>query len=88
MSDTLTGDPYHEGASLPMMHLQGSMGPVYTQEPDDQSTNYENDRPQSANDITPWNTTTLDSTGGDHSPVGSHDHNGYRTPPSQGPTSA
>lgn len=88
MADSLTGDPYHESAK-PMMSLQGDMGQVYTQMPDDQSTNYENPRGQADAPMTNWASTTIGSgsNGGD-TPNRGTDTNGRRTPPAQGPTSA
>ncbi len=74
----------HEGAAQPMMHLQGSMGPVYTQAPSDQSENYMNTRGQS--DDMPsemWDSTTIGSgmKGGDTANRGT-DSNGHRSAPS------
>lgn len=88
MADGFTGpSPYHH-STMPMMHLQGSMGPVFVQPVMDMTTNYMNDRPQSSTDMIAWDSTSLASSGGDHNPIRSSDHNGYRTPPAQGPTSA
>jgi len=64
------GDPGHEMGSKPMAHLKGSMGPVHTQQPDLQETNSGSavgSPSDTSGDITGWNTTTLDSTGGAHS---------------------
>lgn len=58
------GDPGHEGGMKPMHHLKGSTGPVHTQMPDDQSTNYENHRGESPSPWKGWDSTTLASTGG------------------------
>lgn len=87
MADSLAGDPYHD-STKPMMHLQGDMGPVYTQMPMD-SENVENQRGQNDSEWTGWNSTTIGSgsRGGD-TPNAGHDTNGHRTPPAQGPTSA
>ena len=82
-----TPSPYHHSA-MPMMSLQGGTGPVFVQAIMAHDTNYMNDRPQSSTDMIAWDSTSLASTGGEHSPVRSSDHNGYRTPPAQGPTSA
>lgn len=88
MSDTLAGDPFHEGSSQPMMHLQGSMGPVHTQQPMD-SENVENPRGQNVSEWTGWNSTTIGSgmRGGD-TPNAGHDTNGRRSGPAQSSTSA
>jgi len=91
MSDGFTGpNPYHSGQSLPMMHLQGGTGPVFVQPVLAHDTNYMNDRPQSSTDMIAWDSTSLakgPEHGGD-TPNRSTDHGGYRTPPTQSPTSA
>lgn len=87
MTDSLTGDPYHE-STKPMMHLQGSVGTAHVQMPM-ASENVENQRGQNDSEWPGWNTTTIGSgsRGGD-TPNAGHDSNGHRTPPAQGPTSA
>lgn len=67
------GDPGHSGAK-PQMHLQGGTGPVYMQAPSDQSVNYMNTRGQSSDPWTPWDSTSLDSSGGDTPNRGSDSH--------------
>lgn len=88
MSDGLSGDPYHEGSSQPMAHLQGGMDQPHTQMPME-SENQENARGQSPDPWVGWNTTSIGSGshGGD-TPNRGTDSNGRRTPPAQGPTSA
>jgi hypothetical protein len=60
MADTgFTGDPYHEGASQPMAHLQGGMAEIHTQMP---MTSEAMTNPRSAgvdNVQQTWNTTSL-----------------------------
>lgn len=73
----------HEGAAQPMMSLQGSMGPVFTQAPSDQSENYMNTRGQS--DDMPaqmWDATVIagGNRGGD-TPNRGTDNNGMRPDP-------
>ena len=59
MSDGLTGDPFHEGSSKPLAHLQGSMDVVYTQQP----MHGENSGSTDGNTVTPnvagWSSTSL-----------------------------
>jgi hypothetical protein len=59
MSEGLTGDPFHEGSSKPLMHLQGSMDVVHTQAP----MASENAGSTDGNTITPnvagWSSTSL-----------------------------
>lgn len=87
--DGFTSPSQYHHSEMPMMHLQGDMGPTYEQAPMDESAVYMNERPQTGTGIVQeWDSSSLASTGGDHSPVHSSDHNGYRTPPAQGPTSA
>jgi hypothetical protein len=85
-----TPSPYHAGAEMPMMHLQGDKGPVFVQPVLDMGTNYMNYRTQADTNMIPWDSTSLAEgayKGGDQE-IRSTDHNGYRTPPNQGPTSA
>jgi hypothetical protein len=60
MADTgFPGDPFHEGSSKPLAHLQGSMAEVHTQAP---LTSESMDNPRSAaldNMGQTWNTTSL-----------------------------
>lgn len=60
MADTgFTGDPYHEGCSQPLMHLQGGMEDAPTQMPMD-STAMTNPRSAAPDNIgQTWNTTSL-----------------------------
>ena len=59
MSDGLTGDPFHEGSSKPLSHLQGSMDVVHTQQP----MTSENAGSTDGNTVTPnvagWSSTSL-----------------------------
>lgn len=59
MSDTLTGDPFHEGGSQPMDSLKGGMIGPNTQAPITSSNSGDTD----GNTITPnvvgWNSTSL-----------------------------
>jgi len=90
-SDGFVGpNPYHSNQSLPMMHLQGDKGPVFVQPVMDMGENYMNYRPQADTHMIPWDSTSLATgpyAGGDQE-IRSTDHNGYRTPPAQSPTSA
>lgn len=88
MSDTLAGDPFHEGASQPMMSLKGGQSGVNTQQPME-SQNVENPRGQNVSEWTGWSTTTIGSgsRGGD-TPNAGHDTNGHRSGPAQSSTSA
>jgi hypothetical protein len=74
----------HEGAAQPMMSLQGSMGPVFTQMPNDQSMNYDNARPQSDTMMTEWDSTVIGSgmKGGDNASTRDSSSNGMRPDPS------
>jgi len=86
----VTENPYHDSSSMPMMALQGGTGPVFVQPVMDMTMNYMNDRPQSSTDMIAWDSTSLAKgpyQGGDQE-IRSTDHNGYRTPPAQSPTSA
>jgi hypothetical protein len=71
MSDTgWTGDPYHEGASQPMAHLQGGMQEIHTQMPMD-SEAMTNPRSAGTDNVQQtWNTTTLAPT---PAPTGAND---------------
>lgn len=74
----------HEGAAQPMMSLQGGTGPVFTQMPSDQSTNYENPRGQSDNAADqPWDATVIGSGmhGGDTATTRDSSSNGMRPEP-------
>lgn len=65
----LPGDPGHEHAAKPMMHLAGSMGPVYTQGASLQEANTGSavgSPSDTSGDISGWNSTTLATTGGAH----------------------
>jgi len=59
MSDTLAGDPFHEGGSQPMAHLQGGMESPNTQQPMQGQNSGDTD----GNTVTPgvvgWNSTSL-----------------------------
>jgi hypothetical protein len=59
MSDTLAGDPFHEGGSQPMAHLQGGMEQPNTQMP----MQGENSGSTDGNTVTPgvagWDSTSL-----------------------------
>jgi len=64
------GDPGHEGGSKPMQGLKGGCSGVHTQQPDLQEANTGSavgSPSDTSGDITGWNTTVLDSTGGAHS---------------------
>lgn len=63
MSDTgWTGDPYHEGSSQPMEHLQGGMQEIHTQMPmnSEAMTNPRSAAPDNVQQT--WNTTSLGPT--------------------------
>lgn len=72
MSETLAGDPFHEGGSQPMMHLKGGMEQPHTQMP----MQGENSGNTDGNTVTPgvagWHATSL---GERPSPNGSNDKN-------------
>lgn len=72
MSDTLSGDPFHEGGSQPMASLKGGMEQPNTQMP----MTSENSGKTDGNTVTPgvvgWNTTSLAPSGGK---TGSNDKN-------------
>lgn len=74
----------HEGAAQPMMSLQGSMGPVYTQMPSDQSENFENARPQSDTQMRDWEADVIGSGmhGGATASTRDTSNNGMRPEPS------
>lgn len=59
MAEGLTGDPFHEGSSKPLAHLQGGMDGVHTQQP----MHGENAGSTDGNTITPnvagWSSTSL-----------------------------
>ena len=59
MADGLTGDPFHEGTSKPLMPLQGGMEQIHTQMPMD-SEAMTNPRSASTDNVNQtWNTTVL-----------------------------
>lgn len=63
MSDTgWTGDPFHEGSSQPMAHLQGGMQEIHTQTPmtSEAMTNPRSAAPDNIGQT--WNTTSLGAT--------------------------
>lgn len=88
--DGFTSPSGYHHSEMPMMHLQGDMGPTFEQAPMEHDENYMNYRPQADTNMIPWDSTSLATgayAGGDQE-IRSTDHNGYRTPPAQGPTSA
>lgn len=72
MSESLNGDPFHEGGSQPMAHLQGGMEQPNTQQP----MHGENSGKTDGNTVTPgiagWDSTSLASSAGKN---GSNDKN-------------
>jgi hypothetical protein len=72
MSDSLAGDPFHEGGSQPMAHLQGGMESPNTQAP----MTSENSGSTDGNTVTPgiagWDESSLR---GDRPTNGSNDKN-------------
>lgn len=72
MSDNLSGDPFHEGGSQPMAHLQGGMESPNTQAPMQGS----NSGDSGGNTVTPmikgWDESSLH---GAHPTNGSNDKN-------------
>jgi hypothetical protein len=59
MADGLTGDPFHEGSTKPLMHLKGGMVGAPTQMPMD-STAMTNPRSAGVENIQQtWNATSL-----------------------------
>jgi hypothetical protein len=83
MTDAWGGDPGHSGAK-PMMHLQGSMGPVYTQTPMDSEamTGGRVSGTAEAPVAQSWESTVIGSgmSGGD-TPNRGTDSNGHRSAP-------
>lgn len=59
MSETLTGDPFHEGGSQPMDHLKGSMEQPNTQQPMQGSNSGDTDGNTVTPGVTGWNSTSL-----------------------------
>jgi hypothetical protein len=72
MSDSLSGDPFHEGGSQPMSGLKGGMEGPHTQAP----MPSENSGDSNGNTVTPgvagWDETSLH---GQHPTNGSNDKN-------------
>lgn len=72
MSETLTGDPFHEGGSQPMDHLKGGMVGPNTQMPRESSNSGDTGGNTTTPDIAGWNSTSLQS---GRPTVGSNDKN-------------
>ncbi|GAA4890915.1 hypothetical protein ACFPM3_20190 [Streptomyces coeruleoprunus] len=72
MSEGLTGDPFHEGSSKPMLHLQGDMDMVHTQQPMEGQTSGDTSGNTSSPDIVGWHNTSLAPSAG---MTGSNDKN-------------
>lgn len=74
MSDTLAGDPYHEGGSQPMASQKGGMEAPNTQMPmsGDNSGNSIGGANDTTGNITGWNETSLK---GDRMTTGNNDSN-------------
>ena len=72
MSDTLAGDPFHEGGSQPMASMKGGMESPNTQMP----MQGDNSGSTDGNTVTPnvagWDTTSL---GAKPAPTGNNDKN-------------
>lgn len=72
MAEGYEGDPFHEGSSKPMLHLQGGMEMPHTQQPMHGENNGDTGGNTSTPDIAGWHTTSLAPSAGT---VGSNDKN-------------
>jgi hypothetical protein len=72
MSEGLTGDPFHEGSSKPLLHLQGTLGEIHTQQPAEGQNSGDTGGNTTTPDIAGWANTSLAPSAGT---TGSNDKN-------------